>query len=375
MKKVLSIFGTRPEVIKMAPVVKALENSKEFESVICTTSQHRSMQDQMMEIFELKADYDLEVMQEGQDLFHITQAVLARLKPILEEVKPDMVLVQGDTTTSFAAALAAFYKQIPVGHVEAGLRTYNLQAPYPEEANRQLTGRITQLHFTPTEVSKNNLMQEQVPSEKIHVTGNTVIDALFWIKERLTSEAIPEAILKIVDSDNPYVLITGHRRESFGDGFLNICKAIKTLAKKYPHYHFIYPVHLNPNVQTPVYELLGNKENIHLIEPIDYKPFVYLMDKCKIVLTDSGGVQEEAPSLGKPVLVMREVTERPEGVDAGTAKLVGTSAKNIINEVSTLIDDVKAYQKMANAVNPYGDGNAASRILKAINHVKSEVYS
>ena len=370
MKKILSIFGTRPEVIKMAPIIIALEKSNKIKSLICTTSQHRQMQDSMMQLFGLKADYDLDCMQPGQDLFHITTTVLSRLKTVLEKEKPDLVLVQGDTTTSFVASLAAFYLGIPVGHVEAGLRTHDLSAPFPEEANRALTGRLARLHFAPTQAAKKHLLEERISEDTIFITGNTVIDALFWMKDRLNENEIlrnlPESTQAVLKQKQPFILITGHRRESFGEGFESICQAIKILSEKFSHVHFIYPVHLNPNVQKPVNQILGDSNNIHLIAPLDYEPFVYLMSRCELVLSDSGGVQEEAPSLGKPVLVMREKTERMEGVDAGTAKLVGTNMDSIVKEVSELILNKDSYDKMANAVNPYGDGAASKKIVSII---------
>ncbi len=367
MKKILSVFGTRPEVIKMAPVVKALAASSRFESFICTTSQHRHMQDQMMDLFDLKADFDFDIMVPGQSISYITARVLEALDGLLATEKFDAVLVHGDTTTSFAAALAAFNRGIPVGHVEAGLRTYDLQAPFPEEANRQLTGRLTSMHFAPTYVAKQNLLKEGTLESTILVTGNTVIDALLYMQEKIESGkieiSIDPQIQALVNQNLPFVLITGHRRESFGQGFLNICEAIRDLSLQFPHWHFVYPVHLNPNVQEPVQQLLGNLSNVHLMEPIGYAPFVYLMSHCYLVLTDSGGVQEEAPSLGKPVLVMREVTERPEGIDAGTAMLVGNDRERIVSGVSRLIEDSNFYHQMAKAVNPYGDGKAAMRIV------------
>lgn len=359
----------------MAPLVKALEQSSLVDSYVCTTSQHRHMQDQMMALFELKADYDLNIMKPGQSISYIAAQVLEKLDLLFEKEHFDLVLVHGDTTTSFAAALAAFNRNIPVGHVEAGLRTYNLEAPFPEEANRQLTGRLARWHFAPTELSKNNLLAEKVPETNILVTGNTVIDALLWMRQHLSLNRIkvglPSYILQLIEQEKPYLLITGHRRENFGEGFLSICRAIQKLAVRYPGWSFVYPVHLNPSVRKPVFNLLEGYVNIHLIEPVDYEPFVYLMDHCKIVLTDSGGVQEEAPSLGKPVLVMREVTERPEGIEAGTAKLVGTSEGVLISTVSELIDNPEVYQRMANAVNPYGDGAAAQQIVDQIVSLES----
>lgn len=365
-RKILSVFGTRPEIIKMAPVIKALEVSPAFKSYVCTTSQHREMQDQMMRLFELEANYDLDIMRPGQSISYVTSKVLEGLDSLFSNETFDMVLVHGDTTTSFAAALAAFNHHIPVGHVEAGLRTYNLKAPFPEECNRQLTGKLATLHFAPTERASSHLLHEGVDIGKVFVTGNTVIDALFYMRDKITHKAITptlgQKIGQLVEQEVPYVLITGHRRENFGEGFLNICHAIKTLSIKYPDWCFIYPVHLNPNVQHPVYDMLNNLNNVHLIPPIDYATFVYLLDRSRIVLTDSGGVQEEAPSLGKPVLVMRDVTERPEGIDAGTARLIGTGKEAILYAVSSLINNENHYKEMSNAINPYGDGSAANRI-------------
>ncbi|MCF6806998.1 UDP-N-acetylglucosamine 2-epimerase (non-hydrolyzing) [Thiotrichales bacterium 19S9-12] len=368
--KVLSVFGTRPEAIKMAPVIKALEESDYHQSIICVTGQHREMLDQMLDLFELKADYDLDIMQPGQSLSMIASRTISLLDPILQKEKPDWVIVQGDTTSCFAAALSAFYHKIKVAHVEAGLRTYNLYSPYPEEANRQLVSRIADIHFAPTEVSKSNLIYEGINKDKVSVTGNTVIDALLWVKNKITWQNQWVNVFKtaapVLEKKLPFIMITGHRRENHGQGFINICKAIKALAVKYAYMHFIYPVHLNPNVKKPVFELLSANDNIHLIEPLDYEPFIYLMTHCYLVLTDSGGVQEEAPSLGKPVLVMRDTTERPEGINAGTAKLVGTDKDDIITAASMLIDDIDAYNKMAQAVNPYGDGKASSRVISQI---------
>jgi UDP-N-acetylglucosamine 2-epimerase (non-hydrolysing) len=354
----------------MAPIVKALELSPDFSVVTCATSQHRSMQDQMVKLFQLRVDYDLEIMRANQDLNYVTAACIKRIKPVLEREKPDMVLVQGDTTTAFVAALAAFYLHIPVGHVEAGLRTNDLFLPFPEEGNRQLLSRIASLHFAPTKVSGNNLLKENISADKINITGNTVIDALFWMRKRLdidrVNRILDARVVDIIARKKPYVLITGHRRESFGEGFTSICKAIQLLSAQHPDCSFVYPVHLNPNVRDIVFEELGDRNNIILCDPVDYEPFVYLLEHCKLVLTDSGGVQEEAPSLGKPVLVMREKTERPEGVDAGTAKLVGTKVDSIVTEVSRLLNDPGAYLAMANAVNPYGEGLASEKILQAI---------
>lgn len=365
--KVLSVFGTRPEAIKMAPVVKALEDSQMHRSIVCLTGQHRQMLDQMVQLFNLKVDYDLNIMKPNQSLTEIVAKIILELDLILKKEAPDWVLVQGDTTSCFAAALAAFYNHIKVGHVEAGLRTYDLNSPFPEEANRQLVSRISSLHFAPTTTSKANLLSEGINEATVKVTGNTVIDALLWMKNQISwCDAWECSFLTakdVIRSNQNYVMVTGHRRENHGQGFLNICQALKTLSLKYPTWHFIYPVHLNPNVKDTVYRLLTNIDNIHLIEPLDYEPFIYLLSNCKIVLTDSGGIQEEAPSLAKPVLVMRNTTERPEGIQAGTAKLVGTNIDNIINEVSILIENKKAYQQMAQAVNPYGDGKASAKIL------------
>ncbi len=368
--KVLSIFGTRPEAIKMLPVVKQLQRDERFTSVVCITAQHRQMLDQVMSLFNIIADYDLNVMAPNQTLTGLTAKVLQKLDPIITEVKPDWILVQGDTTSCFVGSLCAFYHKIKIGHVEAGLRTGDLYAPFPEEGNRLLTSKLANLHFAPTKQAQVNLIAEHVPTKFISITGNTVIDALATVSKRIKWKDewknLFSSASNNVKNGRDYVMVTGHRRENFGQGFLNICQALKELALKYPEWQFIYPVHLNPNVQTPVNELLGNIKNIHLIKPLDYEPFVYLMMKSKIVLTDSGGVQEEAPYFGKPVLVMRDKTERPEGVEAGTAKLVGTDSVNIVNEVSALIDIPSEYQKMAQAINPYGDGNASSRIIEQI---------
>ncbi len=367
-KKILSVVGTRPEVIKMAPVIHAIAASATLENIVCASSQHRQMQDAMLDLFKIKPDFDLNVMKANQSLEYITSEVLEKFTIVLKETRPDLVLVQGDTTTSFAASLAAFYQGIPVGHVEAGLRTHNLKQPFPEEANRQLTSRLSRYHFAPTPQSQKNLLAEGIPQEHIFVTGNTVIDALFWMKENLNmgriTQTLPESILKMID--RPYVLVTGHRRENFGDGFLEICQAIKILAEQKPDWQFIYPVHLNPNVQKPVFEILKNLHNVHLVDPVGYEPFVYLMMNSQIILTDSGGVQEEAPSLGKPVLVMRNTTERPEGITAGTAQLVGTNPDKITTGILTLIHDPREYAKMSNAVNPYGDGLAAQKIIEIL---------
>ena len=382
MKKILIVFGTRPEAIKMCPLVKAFQQKRDvFETLVCVTGQHREMLDQVLNIFNVRPDYDLNIMKKGQDLYDITARVLTGMRDVLMEVKPDIVLVHGDTTTSTAAALASFYQQIPVGHVEAGLRTHNIYSPWPEEMNRQLTGRIATYNFAPTTLSRQNLLDEHVSDDKIIVTGNTVIDALHMIVDRLNTDyALAEeqnaVLLKAgydtnrIENGRRLVLITGHRRENFGDGFINICTAIKDLAKKYPNVDFVYPMHLNPNVRKPIHEVFGedlsNLDNMFFIEPLQYLEFVYLMEKSYIVLTDSGGIQEEAPGLGKPVLVMRDTTERPEAVTAGTVKLVGTNYDAIVSQASKLLDCSSAYEEMAKAVNPYGDGHACSRIINAL---------
>lgn len=375
MMKILSVFGTRPEAIKMAPLVKALAVDDYFEAKVAVTSQHREMLDQVLELFEIKPDYDLNLMKTGQDLYDITAGVLLGLREVLKEFQPDLVLVHGDTATTLATTLAAFYQKIPVGHVEAGLRTGNIYSPWPEEANRVLTGKIATIHFAPTIRNQNALLHEQIVPEKIIVTGNTVIDALQWIVQKIeTSPMLKCSIISKLKQgglgetilSEKYVLITGHRRENFGEGFENICKALSTLAKINPETHFIYPVHLNPNVQEPVNRLLSGLKNIHLIAPLSYEPFVYLMQHAYLVLTDSGGVQEEAPGLGKPVLVMRDTTERPEAIEAGTVKLVGTHFHTIVSAVQELLDDPKIYQYMSRANNPYGDGLASQRIIKFI---------
>ena len=357
MTKVLSVFGTRPEAIKMAPVVRAFEAAEGFDSRVCVTAQHREMLDQVLELFELTPHHDLDLMKPGQNLAELTARILTGLRPVLLEEKPDVVLVHGDTTTTLAATLGAFYEGIPVGHVEAGLRTGNLRAPFPEEANRVLADQICSYWFAPTEKSAENLRADGLGPEGITITGNTVIDALLWVRDRVVQEG---------DGGQRRVLITGHRRENHGQGFLNICEAIKTLAQRHPDVLFTYPVHLNPKVQKPVYGLLGGLDNVELIAPMDYAPFVRLMNSSTLVLTDSGGIQEEAPSLGKPVLVMRETTERPEGVDAGTVKLVGTDVDRIVEGVSTLLSDEDAYNAMSRAHNPYGDGLASERIVDAL---------
>ena len=382
MKKVMLVFGTRPEAIKMAPLVKEFQKQpKRVETVVCVTGQHREMLDQVLKIFDIKPDYDLNIMKQGQDLYDVTARVLTGMRDVLKEVKPDVVLVHGDTTTSTAAALAAFYQQIPVGHVEAGLRTHNIYSPWPEEMNRLLTGRLATYHFSPTPLSRNNLIKESVDDRNIIITGNTVIDALYWVVDKIKNNKELDNELEDILSKAGYdvnrlnngkklVLITGHRRENFGDGFINMCTAIKDLTVKYPDLDFVYPMHLNPNGLNPIHEVFGENlsglKNMFFIEPLEYLSFVYLMEKSSIVLTDSGGIQEEAPGLGKPVLVMRDTTERPEALDAGTVKLVGTDYNKIVNEVSSLIDDKAAYEKMSKAVNPYGDGLACGRIVNAL---------
>ena len=379
MKKFLIVFGTRPEAIKMAPLVLELKKHKEeIETIVCVTGQHREMLDQVLDIFNIKPDYDLNIMKPGQDLYDITARVLTGMRTILQQVEPNVVLVHGDTTTSMAAALAAFYQQIPVGHVEAGLRTYNIYSPWPEEMNRQLTGRIASYNFAPTPLSRDNLLKEGVDDSKIIITGNTVIDALHLVVNRLKNdltlnEKQETALLragynvKRLYNGRRLVLITGHRRENFGKGFIQMCTAIKDLTQKYPDVDFVYPMHLNPNVRKPIHEVFGEKlndfENMFFIEPLQYLEFVCLMEKSSIVLTDSGGIQEEAPGLGKPVLVMRDTTERPEALTAGTVKLVGTDYDRILNETSLLLDNIKEYEKMSKSINPYGDGHACERII------------
>ena len=391
MKRIMLVFGTRPEAIKMCPLVKEFQKDPEsFETVVCVTGQHREMLDQVLQIFEVKPDYDLNIMKQGQDLYDVTARVLVGMRDILDTVKPDVVLVHGDTTTSMAAAMAAFYRQIPVGHVEAGLRTHNLYSPWPEEMNRQVTGRIAEYDFAPTPLSRQNLLDEGVSEDKITVTGNTVIDALHWVVENVMKKGyVPQdpSLAALVQDDNNrhserseesrrLVLITGHRRENFGEGFISMCTAIRDLARKYPEVDFVYPMHLNPNVRKPIREVFGNEisrqarndrgRNLFFIEPLDYLDFVYLMSRSYIVLTDSGGIQEEAPGLGKPVLVMRDTTERPEALDAGTVRLVGTDYDKIVNEVSALLDDRNHYEAMSHAVNPYGDGKACPRIVEKL---------
>lgn len=387
MKKVMLVFGTRPEAIKMAPLVKEFQkNPESFQTIVCVTGQHRQMLDQVLNLFEITPDYDLNIMKQGQDLYDVTSRVLLGMRDVLKEAQPDVVLVHGDTTTSTAAALAAFYQQIPVGHVEAGLRTHNIYSPWPEEMNRQITSRIAAYNFAPTMLSKQNLIKENVNPDTILVTGNTVIDALHQVVRKIKTDTVLDAELEGVLRTSGYdvnrlangkklVLITGHRRENFGDGFISMCTAIKDLSRRYPEVDFVYPMHLNPNVRKPIQQVFeglnslssgegwGEAANMFFIEPLEYLSFVYLMEKSTIVLTDSGGIQEEAPGLGKPVLVMRDTTERPEALEAGTVKLVGTDYDKIVNEVSALIDDQEVYEKMSMAVNPYGDGLACGRIL------------
>lgn len=369
INKVLLVFGTRPEAIKMAPLVLELKSRKGLNVEVCVTAQHREMLDQVLDLFELKPDYDLNLMQPGQDLYDITTKALIGLKGVLETSKPDLVLVHGDTTTTFASSLAAFYQRIPVGHVEAGLRTGNIYSPWPEEMNRKLTGSLTKFHFAPTTKAQNNLFLENVDAADVYVTGNTVIDALVQVEKRIgTDKALNSKLsaqFDFLDPSKKLILVTGHRRESFGDGFENICQALRTLAHQ-ADVQVLYPMHLNPNVREPVNRILHNVENVFLIEPQEYLPFVYLMSRAYIILTDSGGVQEEAPSLGKPVLVMRDTTERPEAVDAGTVKLVGTDYDCIVNESMALLTDKQAYEKMSFAHNPYGDGKACQRIADII---------
>lgn len=379
MKKILLVFGTRPEAIKMAPLVKKLQEMPEaFQSIVCVTGQHREMLDQVLRLFEITPEYDLNIMKPNQDLYDITSRILLGMRDVLKEVQPEIVLVHGDTTTSMAAALAAFYQQIPVGHVEAGLRTGNIYSPWPEEMNRLITGRITTHHFSPTPLARENLLKEHVDEKQIIVTGNTVIDALQMVVKRLAEDTalageVANRIYEMgydvarLNGSKRMVLITGHRRENFGEGFLNICHAIKHLAEQYPDVDFVYPMHLNPNVRKPVLEILGEgAANVFLIEPLDYLPFVYMMQHSTLILTDSGGVQEEAPGLGKPVLVMRDTTERPEAVEAGTVLLVGTNREKIEQGVSMLLDDADCYRRMSEAVNPYGDGLACERIVKKL---------
>lgn len=379
LKKIMLVFGTRPEAIKMAPLVKEFQKyTDKFETVVCVTGQHREMLDQVLHIFDIRPDYDLNIMKQGQDLYDVTARVLTGMRDVLQKTHPDVVLVHGDTTTSTAAALAAFYQQIPVGHVEAGLRTHNIFSPWPEEMNRQITGRIATYHFSPTPLSRQNLLAENVKAEQITVTGNTVIDALYMVVDKIKNDRVLDAELEEslrqagydvnrLTGGKKLVLITGHRRENFGDGFISMCKAIQALTQKYPEVDFIYPMHLNPNVRRPIHEVFGEDlsslGNMFFIEPLEYLSFVYLMEKSTIVLTDSGGIQEEAPGLGKPVLVMRDTTERPEALEAGTVKLVGTDYDKIVSEVSALLEDETYYNAMSQAVNPYGDGKACERIV------------
>ena len=395
MKKIMLVFGTRPEAIKMAPLVKEFEKyAEDFKTIVCVTGQHRQMLNQVLQLFEITPDYDLNIMKQGQDLYDVTSRVLLGMRDVLKEAHPDVVLVHGDTTTSTAAALAAFYQQIPVGHVEAGLRTHNIYSPWPEELNRQITGRIATYNFAPTPLSRQNLLEEKVSEQSITVTGNTVIDALYWVVDKIKRDVALSESLKATLTTAGYnvnrlknennsklstlntkqgrrlVLITGHRRENFGDGFIHMCTAIRDLVQKYPDTDFVYPMHLNPNVRKPIHEVFGddlsNLGNMFFIEPLEYLSFVYLMEKSTIVLTDSGGIQEEAPGLGKPVLVMRDTTERPEALEAGTVKLVGTNYEKIVSEVSNLLDDSAHYEKMGKAINPYGDGLACKRIVKSL---------
>ncbi len=378
------VFGTRPEAIKMAPLVKEFQKHPDnFETIVCVTGQHRQMLDQVLDIFDIRPDYDLNIMKQGQDLYDVTSKVLTGMRDVLKEANPDVVLVHGDTTTSTAAAIAAFYQQIPVGHVEAGLRTHNIYSPWPEEMNRQITGRIAEYDFAPTALSRSNLLAEGVADDKVTITGNTVIDALYWVIKKIKNTSVLNEELKSelkeagydtgrLDDGKRLVLITGHRRENFGDGFLSMCMAIKALTEKYPNVDFVYPMHLNPNVRKPIHKVFGENldglENMFFIEPLEYLSFVFLMEKSNIVLTDSGGIQEEAPGLGKPVLVMRDTTERPEALEAGTVKLVGTDYDKIINEVSALLDNQEHYDAMSKAVNPYGDGHACERIVKYLRY-------
>lgn len=375
--KVLTVFGTRPEAIKMAPLVQALSQDPAFESRLCVTAQHREMLDQVLRLFKLEPDYDLNIMRPEQGLTEITCRILEGMKTVLLDFKPDIVLVHGDTTTTLAASLAAFYQQIPVGHVEAGLRTGDLASPWPEEGNRKLTGHLARLHFTPTTRSRQNLLRENLPDARIVVTGNTVIDALLWVRDRVLDDSNLNAQLAarypFLDPAKKLVLVTGHRRESFGGGFERICSALAQIARQHPEAQIVYPVHLNPNVSEPVNRILSGIENIILIEPQEYLPFVWLMNRAWLILTDSGGIQEEAPSLGKPVLVMRDTTERPEAVDAGTVKLVGTDIGRIVASVSKLLSDDDAWQAMSHAHNPYGDGKACGRILQALKDNRAEL--
>ncbi|WP_159567394.1 non-hydrolyzing UDP-N-acetylglucosamine 2-epimerase [Budvicia diplopodorum] len=375
--KVLTVFGTRPEAIKMAPLVHALADDTYFESRVCVTAQHREMLDQVLKLFDIKPDYDLDIMRPGQGLTEITCRILEGLKPVLEDFKPDVVLVHGDTTTTLATSLAAFYQCIPVGHVEAGLRTGDIYSPWPEEGNRKLTGHLAMYHFSPTETSKQNLLTEAIPTSRIFVTGNTVIDALFWVRNRIKNDSSLQSEMEqrypFLQQKKKVILVTGHRRESFGDGFERICGALADIARTHPDVQVVYPVHLNPNVREPVKRILSDIDNVILIEPQDYLPFVYLMDHAYLILTDSGGIQEEAPSLGKPVLVMRKTTERPEAVAAGTVRLVGTDIALILEEVSRLLTDESEYHLMSRAHNPYGDGKACQRILDVLKNSQVKI--
>ena len=377
-KKIMLVFGTRPEAIKMAPLHHALKAcSEQFETLVCVTAQHRQMLDQVLRVFEITPDIDLNLMKAGQDLYDVTGSVLLGMRDVLRQHKPDALLVHGDTTTSLAAAMAGFYAGVPVGHVEAGLRTYDVYAPFPEEFNRQVVSKVTRWHFAPTEFSQQNLLNECVDKDQITVTGNTVIDALLWVLARIDSDAERQAkLINFLNDRLPFpwqterfVLITGHRRENFGDGFLEMCQALKDLAVRFQRVHFVYPVHLNPNVQQPVKSILADLPNVHLIEPLEYEPFVYLLKHSHVVLTDSGGIQEEAPSLGKPVLVMRDVTERPEAVNAGTVILVGANRERIVVNVSELLENNATYKRMSRAHNPYGDGSACERIIDVLRRI------
>lgn len=382
MKKIMLVFGTRPEAIKMAPLVKVFQkHSESFQTIVCVTGQHRQMLDQVLDIFDITPDYDLDIMKQGQDLYDVTSRVLIGMRDVFSQTKPDVVLVHGDTTTSMATALAAFYQQIPVGHIEAGLRTNNIYSPWPEELNRQITGRIAEFDFAPTKLSHDNLIAEGVDESKILITGNTVIDALYWVvdkigEDRQLNTSLAKKLEEVgydtsrLQNGRKMVLITGHRRENFGEGFIRMCEAIKALTQKYHEVDFVYPMHLNPNVRKPIHQVFGedlsNLGNMFFIEPLEYLSFVFLMEKATIILTDSGGIQEEAPGLGKPVLVMRDTTERPEAVVAGTVKLVGSDYDKIVGEVSALIDDEAYYNKMSQAINPYGDGKSCERIVKSL---------
>jgi UDP-N-acetylglucosamine 2-epimerase (non-hydrolysing) len=377
-KKIMLVFGTRPEAIKMAPVFHALQtHTDRFQTIVCVTAQHREMLDQALSVFRIQPDIDLNLMKAGQDLFDVNAAILTGMRDVLQMHRPDALLVHGDTTTMLASSIAAFYAGVAIGHVEAGLRTHDLSAPFPEEFNRQVASRIARWHFAPTTTSRQNLLAERVPEGRITVTGNTVVDALHWISDRIdTDPAHRAALVKFLDARVPFdwrnrrfVLITGHRRENFGNGFLQICDALRTLANQNPAVRFVYPVHLNPNVQKPVSKILGGLDNVHLIDPLDYEPFVFLLKHCHIVLTDSGGIQEEAPSLGKPVLVMRDTTERPEAVDAGTVKLVGANSERIVSSVATLLNNEAAYHAMSRVYNPYGDGHASERIIEVLKEI------